>query len=328
MVPKRHHYVPRLLLQGFSPKPEAKNPPLWRLDKASGRLALSSVNNEAVISHYNRLETAMGVSPAAPEELLSVVEGHAAGSIVQLHQGHPLSREERANFALFLALQQQRTPQGRQQQVFIQELAAKLALLQGLHDDDFVREFWDKREEQTAPVEVEEWRRGMIKQVEDGSLVVRAPHDREVYGMFLAATLSIAPINKGMSWCGLRAPAGTQFIIADHPLAFYDPQAGPDDPVAWLSSPTVEVTIPLSSSLCLMLVPGQPAQSVAEVDADRVREINLRSYAAAHWAIFGPTEAAVRQVRRDAEQAPDRVAAFELSSVKGDRSPMAIRFAH
>lgn len=287
-------------------------------------MSRSSARNETVISHHNRLDVVPEGLTASPETILSWVERDAAPVIERFLTGGSPTRKGRARFALFLAFQQMRTPQGRQWQVTMQEIAAKLTLKRALGDHAYVRNFLEGQGDSLTPDEIDDWRWSLIEQIDAGSLAIRVSHDREIRGMFMAAVRLLPAIAQATVWFGLRAPEGSQFILADHPIAIHDPQAGPGDPVAWLSSPTVEVTIPLSPSFCLLLRPGAPAYRARTVGAMTVDEINLRSYASAHWSIYGPSEESVRQVRMAAERAPDRVAAYE------PRAPMvtlAERFA-
>ncbi len=77
---KRHHYVPRVLLRRFSSDPEADNPPLWRLDKKSGRPSRTSVANEAVIGHYYRIdEPTPKLTSGSAEQDLARLEAEAVG---------------------------------------------------------------------------------------------------------------------------------------------------------------------------------------------------------------------------------------------------------
>jgi len=99
---------------------------------------------------------------------------------------------------------------------------------------------------------------------------VEITHDHEVLGMFLAADTIAVEIAAKMRWVGMRAPIGSAFILSDHPLAFCDDNARPLEPVTWLSSPTVEVTLPLDTTFCLGLTPGEPLYHEAEVTADQV----------------------------------------------------------
>lgn len=310
MAPKRHHYVPRFLLKRFSGEPGAKNPAIWRLDKASGQAARSSIVNEAVISHFNRVEAASGLTADSVETLLATIEGMASPLVTKLVRGQAPAPEERLNLALFVWLQQQRTPLGRAWQVFMQEQTARLQAMKNLLDAESVRAVFEGRDEFKTPDEIEAWRRQTIQELDDGTLFFRATHDHEVLGMFLLADRLAPTIASRMAWVGLRAPKGKPFILSDHPLAIHDPEAGPEEPTAWLSSPTVEVTLPLDPSFCLLLTPGPAIYRTVQASEAVVQEVNLRTYAWGHWAVYGPSLTVVQRVRAAAERNAQMVAAF------------------
>jgi len=310
MTEKRNHYVSKFLLRRFAIDPSTENPLIWRQEKADGKLIRSNVNNEAAITHYNRLNTVRGVPPTFVENILAVIEGQAAEYTSRLANGQQLTDPERLRLALFIWLQHQRTPQGREWQVYMQEQAAKLCAMKDLCDADKIQQFFKGRGQFKTAEEIEAWRLQTLQDLDDGSLVIKAPHDREVLGMFLMADQGSRLLAAEMSWLGLRAPGTDRFILSDHPITFYDPFAGPSDPVAWLSSATVQVTLPLDPSLCLVLTPGADTYREIPVDAPTVQEINLRTYAWGHWCIYGSSEAVVQHVHSQARHQRDRVSAF------------------
>jgi len=93
----------------------------------------------------------------------------------------------------------------------------------------------------------------------------------------------------------LEAPDGQNFILSDDPLVRLDP-LNPDGPAAWRSSPTVEATMPLDPQYCLRLRQPPLAQSTHVITAEEVLDINLRTYAGAREALFGPTEQLLESV--------------------------------
>jgi hypothetical protein len=311
MPPKRHHYVPRFLLRRFSCEPTADNPLIWRLDKESGKSSRSNVTNEAVISHYYRIEEAHGLTATYIENVLSMIEGDASPLVAKLVDGHTLPPAERVQLALFVWIQFARTPLARTWRAFAQDHAGHLVALKALTDVDHIQQVFEQRGESKTPEEIDVWRFETMQQLEDGSLTIVPPPDLEVLTMFLHAEEMSLLAASQMSWLGLRAPAGHQFILSDHPVAVYDPAAAGDAPVAWQSSPTVEVTLPLDPSFCLLLTHGSPTYQLVEVAEDDIREINLRTYAWAHWTLYGATAQAVQQVRAVAKKQKRIVASLE-----------------
>src|SRR2546428_5665886 len=142
---KRHHFVPRVLLRPFPPEPAAKNPPLFALDKTSGRPFQTRIDSEAVIGHYYRFnEASIPVSPDHAEQTLSRIESEAAEPIRKLADGEPLNEIDRQWMASFLHVQRQRTPGARAAQAFMDETMHKEGLKANLSSPEAIlRRFKD-----------------------------------------------------------------------------------------------------------------------------------------------------------------------------------------
>ncbi len=98
-----------------------------------------------------------------------------------------------------------------------------------------------------------------------------------------------------MNWTLLEAPVGQRFILSDDPLVRLDP-LNPGGPDGWRSSTTDEATMPLDPHYCLRLRQPPLAQNTRNITAEEVLDINLRTYAGAREAIFGPTEQLLESV--------------------------------
>ena len=330
---KRHHYVPRVLLRRFSSDPEADNPPLWRLDKKSGRPSHTSVANEAVIRHYYRIdEPTPKLTSASAEQDLARLEAEAAEPIRKLSAGAPLSIAERVHMAFFLFMLQQRTPRGRLWMTSLHEHMAQDVMKAGLKHPEFVRMVFEDMGDKMTDEEMERWRVETLRDLEQGKIRLEYGQDHEVAGMFAAADRMVPFIAGEMTWRSLRTSPGNTFVIADHPVVMHDPKAPADAGVGWGSSPTVEVTVPIDPGVCLLLTPGPDTWSLEDVGSDAVGEINLRSYASAEWSIYGPSQQAVQDVRGRAKRFRARVASLapraprfiSIESVKGEPTPPSI----
>lgn len=308
MGPKRHHYVPDFLLAHFSPEPTASKPKIWRLDVTSGTSFETGVANEAVIKHFNRLENSPELDPLEPERRLDSIENRAAPLIRKMIAGSQLSAVERLAIAEFVWMQYQRTPLGRRQSTFFKKQASKLLMIRHFSDPKNFRALALAHGECLTDEELRQLQIATIMQIvrEDSRAIIT--HDQEVLGMFDDLEQGSELIMRRMSWLGLRAPAGSEFILSDHPLAFFDPTAADGDPVAWESSHSVEVTLPLYSSLCLKLIHGPESYRELEVPPEVVRNVNLRTYAWAHWCIYGSSNEALERVHSEAIANPVEVA--------------------
>jgi hypothetical protein len=180
--------------------------------------------------------------------------------------------------------------------------------------------------------EVQAERLRVLDALDKGLVRVEASHLQEVGVMFLHLTEGVRLVAGSMEWTGLRAPAGASFILSDHPLAMCDRAASWKDPVAWLSSPTVEVTLPVDPTFCLRLKPGPPVYREHLAAVQEVLDVNLRTYAWGHWGIYGPSVAVLQPVRAEAKRRPERVAAYEphpprtviIERFEGDERPFNV----
>jgi hypothetical protein len=305
---KRHHVVPRMLLRRFSSEPGAKNPPLSSLDKASGRPAETSVNNETVIGHYYRMgDSSLPFKPGFAEETLSSIESAAANPIQKLVDGIQLTAMELVSMAFFLHVQRERTPRGRAWHAFADERMHTELLKAKLSDPQLVLDHFRDQGDPRSAEEIEAWRTETLDAFEKGEMGVESGPDREIALIFFLADKVAPALCSGMTWRSLRAPAGSGFICSDNPLNIYDPaaanRAAMHAGVSWFSSIVVEATLPLSTNVCLLLTPGSPGWRIEHVTAARVAEINLRTYASAELFIYGPSQQSVQRVRQHAKQA-------------------------
>src|SRR5260370_22127253 len=137
---KQHHYVPEFLLRRFSTSPEEQHPPICRLDVKTGTISKLSTLNCAVVQHHNRLSAASDLPSGFPEAMLSYAEGRSVPVIVNLVRGEMLDMPERVVLSIFIMIQQQRTPRGREWQRFGLEQATKLWFLKRLYESpDLIR---------------------------------------------------------------------------------------------------------------------------------------------------------------------------------------------
>ena len=195
--------------------------------------------------------------------MLSYAESRSAPLIVKLVRGEMLDMQERLDLSIFIMIQQQRTPRGREWQRFGLEQATRLWFLKRLNESpDLIREILREdlgREPMEA--EIDETIRRMAEFMESGELTLSINSDQEILGMFVPAP-DLIPLIYDMNWMLLRAPERQSFILSDDPLVRHDP-ANPDGPAGWRSSPTVEITLPLDPQLCLLL--RQPPRTQREI---------------------------------------------------------------
>lgn len=301
MAQKRHHYVPQFWLKRFARDPGADNAKIVCLDKETGKIRTSGVRNEAVVSRYYEVTGIPDLEPNAVEDLLATVEGDAHGISQKLIDGQPISGYERRAFSLFVGLQQQRTPLGRDWRAGFYAAFRQQMLEFGVSRPEMVRWYFEEHPDELPPEGIEAWQRTVLGALREGKIAVEPTQNGEIQLMLKSAEEGAAVVATETSWTGLRAPAGSEYILSDHPLAFYDPATGLERGVAWLSSPSVQASIPLSPSFCLMFTPGPAIYREVQAGADLVRDINLRTYAWGQWCVYGTSQAVLQRVREHAK---------------------------
>jgi hypothetical protein len=296
-----------MLLSRFSNNPEVKNPPLWCLEKDSGRPRQTSVENEAVVSHYYRLEN-VEADPAQAEKAFSIFEDKAKEVIETIVAGKNLSPKQRFDMSLFIHLQYMHTPRGRHWISHAQEWAARITVMQRLADPDAVQKYFADKGEQRTAEEVEQWRHEILERVQGGSPRITPTHNQGVAGVFMQMVSMASLIAQETSWEAHRAPVKKRYILSDHPVHSVDFSAGPGEGAGYLSSPEVEVTFPIDPTCYLLLRPGIPTFRYIDADLEAVRDFNLRTYASAEWVLFGPSQQALQEVREQAKKNTKRLA--------------------
>lgn len=108
---KKQHYVPQLLLRGFSiPRKEQ----VWVFDKSKGTSYISAIRDVASENYFN--EVKIGDYSFSFEERLELVEAYAAPVIQQIIVSEDISNltpENVASLVVFIATQMVRTNAGR-----------------------------------------------------------------------------------------------------------------------------------------------------------------------------------------------------------------------
>jgi hypothetical protein len=153
--------------------------------------------------------------------------------------------------------------------------------------------------------EIEAYRERTLRMLETGELGFADPRARALE-LSIRASADIAEVIYQMTWTLLKAERG--FVTSDRALAMFDPSLQlPWESEAWVSSPNVEVTIPLTEETCLMLHFDDTAPAVAEADQVDVVRLNLRTYGWARDYVFGETQEDVALVRALAKRRPQDV---------------------
>ena len=304
---RRHHYVPCLLLAQWA-RPPNRNGLLYELTLDAGVVTETKPDGVA----WERDLYAIG-DPASPdlviEALLATVEGYAVDPLRGLATcPASLTSEDRYVVALFLALQQGRTPVGLAQHKIVARMAAEQALRASLRDKEGVtKRYREKVNPLATESEIREFAVEQLRALHRGDLKIDLPDEAPHQAMW-ASVSRVAFDVAASDWTLLKRPGEyVEFIASDRGLSMWDPNLGPSQGNGWATSPTAETMIPISPSVCLRVMPGTAGYSVETASDASVAEINLRTYGWAETAIVGSAKSSLVEVYETAKAQPGLV---------------------
>jgi hypothetical protein len=316
-----HHWVPRMVLRGFTQHPEQDDPEIWVQPK-SGAPRVSRIASECVIKDHNSLEDAGPLPRRSIEGVFAEIESQAAPLLRKMREGEHLNPAERMAFSNFIAAQYTRTPRSRFQQTYLAEQLMTQKMLGHLSSErEAFRERTRtllERNEGSAPTDeaIEEFIDAQASALASGRAKLGAPHNLNA-GVGLFGIPKIAPLIYAMAWAGIHATAAEPFVLGDHPVVIHDPSGAPGQPAAWLSSRDIEVTFPLASDFCLLLVHAKdadPPYQNADAARSTVNDVNMRTVAHVWRNYFGATQSIVQSARQLAKKNRTSVAALAPTS--------------
>jgi hypothetical protein len=301
----RHHYVPQLLLRRFSPRRER----IWQLDTGNGRTDDQRIDRAASKRRLYEFKDEDGEPNADTEAWLALIEKHAAPALRRMESPGPilgLADWDRATIAFFLALLRGRTPATLKNLEQFSAQALQVYFGSFWSDDDTFAEQWREQYPEATSEEIKEAQVEALAMLREGRI---RPEDPLQDAMHSALMMSgeMSQVIFESSWTVLYAEDG-EFVTSDVGLAMHDPD--PKSPwagVGWQSSPAVQVTIPLSSTACLLVMPGPAEFGRMPVDSKTVDLINLRTFGWADRFVFGSSENQLKRVARLAAQRPEDV---------------------
>ena len=304
-----HHIVPKFLIRRFSEDPGQRNAVVHWYDVATGEYGTSTPRDSAVIRGYNTLDEE-GLDPLAIEKQLARAEDAAAETVVAMKKGADFNTSQQLALARLITLQYSRSPRTRQQQAEIRAALDGVDLQMALPTVQDGRNPRDRQWWEAAGLE--SLRRG---EGSDASNAAAA----EIVGQFNVDDVLPLMLVQHMKWAA-RDGSGLDFVIADHPVHLHDPLAPLGGVgVAWFSSPTVQVTMPIDPTCCLTLSQNPELEGADLPAGGAIMYVNLRQYASAVRLVFGRSRRALEGVVTAARDNPQLVDSFRPR-------PMRVRF--
>ena len=331
---KRHHFIPKLLLNGFT----GTDGLLRQLDKRSGAIQETDVPAAASQRWYYRFADADGEQTNELEAYFALVEGHGAAALRRVEESGELSEADRATISFFLAVLWARTPGARELGAAVSQEVFKMSVASHYADPADFRASYRTHEAENgadhkSDEEVEAFRQEVLRSVAAGAVKIHDPGGQNVMSLLLENAVENVPlIYAGTSW-GLMRAGESEFLASDRGLAVFDPAR----PFPWVmdalfSSPRSQSTTPISSASCLIVVPGEPCFKIKESEPREVEIVNLGTYGWADRFVFGSdaerVQALAATARAEPERAPGPKPFRNIILLEGDPDDECLARAH
>ena len=280
---KRHHYLPKFYLNGFV-DPDNK-PYIWVYEKGNPTIKKATPRDIAVEKHYYSFTTLEGNKDSETfENILSIIEGHAAPIFEKVKNHQSLDEEERVWFAAFLALTMTRVPNFRKN---IEEATVQIVKKQNMivaSDRAWLKSKIEDLERETGKkieVSVEDLQR----------FILSGQYDIKLDPQFSLRAISIAvdiiPLFYKMSWSFLEATKDYKFVTSDNPIFYIDPTHNPKSFYGiGLANRNIELTFPVSKDLMFLGTWSKEIEGYKILNNKFVKELNRRTISSALRFVF------------------------------------------
>lgn len=288
---KRHHYLPKFYLVGFTDPRNPEN--IWVYEKGNSIFYTTGLTNVAVIKEYHTFPIPGGGKDSdSVEVLLSQVEGQAAPILDKIKDQQKLEGQEKADFAFFLAFMVTRVPRFRRFYeklggIVIEERLKHLAENKEEFEES-VRRFEAKTGEKVEG-SLEDFRKSLV----EGGYDITLRPEMSLLGVTRLPT-RIYPFLSNMRWNYFKATPDYKFLTSDNPLSWFHIKNPTRHPYAiGLTREDTVVTIPLSRDLALIGSWSKVEWQYKKARNEDVREINKRTVISAAKYVYASQKSGV-----------------------------------
>lgn len=269
---KRHHQIPEFYLKGFASPITGQ---VWTYDKQKGQTWPSSVDGTAVESHLYSVTGEDGKHHTEIEDAISLIEGIGAPLLERVIAGDDLLKQERYDFASFVAIMFVRTNAFRR---LYAELHGNMKMLKDylVASNDSLFESQMERFQADCGEITDDRKQKLRATMLDPSNYIFLV-DREYTLKALEYHDQLAPLLSSMECTVMDAPKGDwRFITSDNPVVrwvppqYHHPFRGTDG----FRNRHAEVIFPLSRNHCWVghWLKGAPRR--LETTAEWVKQTN------------------------------------------------------
>lgn len=268
---KRHHYLPQFYLRRFT----GEDGFLSLFDRETKTFRKQMPLNTALEMDFHTVVNKQGVKTDRIEQILSELESGAKDVIQRLDERQTgwKNQEERAAFALFIALFYTRTPAfDKEQMAFTEHLYR--AMNRANHPSLEVTAQGFKEYEQATGEDMSDINPEQVFQmIRDDKYEVEVPRTH-IIRLMSDTALHLAEVLMTLNWTFVQAPRDLPFITSDAPFMIAPPLGESDRSAYGVLTPGAASTIPLSPSTCIVIEGEGGKDRYGHIQKDAARRIN------------------------------------------------------
>lgn len=280
MEKRKHHYIPVFYLENFTciPEDSVQTPWVWIFERGKKEPYRKAPANAASETRFYDVEGLNGKLSSVVEDLLSQLESLSSEVLRKILVRQSLTQGERYAFAMFVVSMRVRIPYFKESfaQV-VKDLARKFMEMSALQPG-LLEEYLREREARTGEkieIDVEEWRKSILSEESPYEITVNPGLIMRIM-LDAIANEDLSQVLTDMQWNFLIAPENSYFVTSDLPVVVVDPKNRTKG-AGFKSSASVELTFPLSATMCLLATWSREQDGYVETDQELLREINQRT---------------------------------------------------
>jgi len=245
---KRHHYLPKFYLKGFT-NPLLRKQIIYIYEKGNPIIRKSSPVNAAVIKGYYSLDSdKSNIDSETIEKTISLIETTSVPIIKKINIKKDLTHEEKELFSIFLSCMFTRVPTFRNWTEKVTAIALKTWLKFIASNEKTLSRFINQliiEKNINFDYSIEKLQNFLL---DDNKYEICVSPQLSLD--FLLLGLKLAPIFSKMNWAFLEATENYKFLTSDNPVYYIDPTVSSHKNVGLLNK-NVIVFFPISKELIL-----------------------------------------------------------------------------
>ncbi len=287
--PKRHHYLPKFYLDGFT-----TNGLVALYDRERKEFRRQAPKNTALENSFYSAQTDSGERFDDVETAFALLESDAKPIVDRLEDGFSISQDERDVIAMFAAAFFVRTPGFRRSTDNLRERFAKDVMRRAVGNVDRAKR--QMEEMRAAGVDLGEVPPDVIASFfRDGEYRLKFSQNESLKEM-VSLLGPLGAMLSDMQLRVLRAPLKKTFLTCDEPFLLFPPK----EPVlgVGIATPGAKKILPLTSHVSLVFGDIAPRSPIVYAGAHRrwTRLVNLTLAKHSQRFVLGAREALVRSV--------------------------------